>query len=121
MKIDAGLHGGIVAVSAAVDRINLDSKDLKLQIILVEKQIRHLGENGIRFHPMVVRAFGGDKQEGYPINTNTKGTFVASFDLEAISGEINNSPTTTRPKAIAVRPSRSAPRNIRSITETSRS
>jgi hypothetical protein len=28
---------------------------------LREKEIRHQGENDIRFHPMVVRAFGGEK------------------------------------------------------------
>ena len=88
LKIDAGLRGDIVAVSATVDRIKLDPQDLKLQIILVEKQIRHLGENGIRFHPMVVRAFGGDKQEGYAIDASGKGTFASSFDLQAISREI---------------------------------
>ena len=88
VKIDAGLNGGTVKVSAAVGDVKSDSKDLKVQILLVEKEIRHLGENGIRFHPMVVRAFGGEKGEGYPIEANGKGTFDASFDLEAISKEI---------------------------------
>jgi thiol-disulfide isomerase/thioredoxin len=88
VKIDAGLSGGTVKVSAAVGDVKSDSKDLKVQILLVEKEIRHLGENGIRFHPMVVRAFGGEKGEGYPIAANGKGTFDASFDLEAISKEI---------------------------------
>ena len=73
VKIDAGLHGGTVKVSAAVDGVKSDSKDLKVQILLVEKEIRHLGENGIRFHPMVVRAFGGEKGEGYAIDANGKG------------------------------------------------
>jgi thiol-disulfide isomerase/thioredoxin len=88
VKIDAGLNGGTVKVSATVGDVKSDSKDLKVQILLVEKEIRHLGENGIRFHPMVVRAFGGEKGEGYPIEANGKGTFDASFDLEAISKEI---------------------------------
>ena len=88
VKIDAGLNGGTVKVSAAVGDVKSDSKDLKVQILLVEKEIRHLGENGIRFHPMVVRAFGGEKGEGYAIEANGKGTFDASFDLEAISKEI---------------------------------
>ena len=88
MKIDAGLNGGTVKVSAAVDDVKSDSKDLKVQILLVEKEIRHLGENGIRFHPMVVRAFGGEKGEGYKIEANGKGTFDASFDLEAIGKDI---------------------------------
>src|SRR5439155_23087156 len=68
VKIDPRLHDGMVAASASIDDVKSDSKDLKVQILLVEKEIRHLGENGIRFHPMVVRAFGGYKQEGYPID-----------------------------------------------------
>jgi thiol-disulfide isomerase/thioredoxin len=86
--IVAGLNGGTVMVSAAVDKVKSDSQDLKVQILLVEKEIRHLGENGIRFHPMVVRAFGGEKGEGYAIEANGKGTFDASFDLEAIGKDI---------------------------------
>ena len=88
VKIDAGLNGGTVKVSAAVDNVKSDSQDLKVQILLVEKEIRHLGENGIGFHPMVVRAFGGEKGEGYEIEANGKGTFDASFDLEAIGKDI---------------------------------
>ena len=88
VKIDASLNGGTVKVSAAVDNVKSDSKDLKVQIVLVEKEIRYLGENGIRFHPMVVRAFGGEKGEGYKIEANGKGTFDATFDLEAIGKDI---------------------------------
>jgi len=88
VKIDAGLNGGTVKVAAAVDNVKSDSKDLKVQIVLVEKEIRHLGENGVRFHPMVVRAFGGENGEGYAIDANGKGTFDASFDLEAIGKDI---------------------------------
>ena len=88
VKLDAGLKGGTVKVSASVNGVKSDSKDLKVQIVLVEKEIRHLGENGIRFHPMVVRAFGGEKGEGYPIEANGKGTFDATFDLDAIGKEI---------------------------------
>ncbi len=88
VKIDAGLNGGTVKVSAAVDNVKSDSKDLKVQILLVEKEIRHLGENGVRFHPMVVRAFGGEKGEGYKIEAHGEGTFDASFNLEAIGRDI---------------------------------
>jgi tetratricopeptide (TPR) repeat protein len=88
VKIDASLSGGTVKVSAAVDNVKSESKDLKVQIVLVEKEIRYLGENGIRFHPMVVRAFGGEKGEGYKIEADGKGTFDATFDLEAIGKDI---------------------------------
>ena len=79
VKIDAGLNGGTVKVSAAVDGVKSDSKDLKVQILLVEKEIRHLGENGIRFHPMVVRAFGGEKGEGYAIDAERQGNLRSQF------------------------------------------
>ena len=88
VKIDASFTGGTVKVTAAVDNVKSDSKDLKVQIVLVEKEIRYLGENGIRFHPMVVRAFGGEKGDGYKIEANGKGTFDATFDLEAIGKDI---------------------------------
>jgi thiol-disulfide isomerase/thioredoxin len=81
VKVDASLNGGTVKVAATVDDVKSDSKDLKVQILLVEKQIRHLGENGIRFHPMVVRAI-------HSADVNAKGTFDASFDLDALSQEI---------------------------------
>ncbi len=83
IKVDAGLAGGTVKVSAIVDAVTSESKDLKVQILLVEKEIRHLGENGVRFHPMVVRAMG--KAEGYPLEPKGSGTFDAAFDLEAVS------------------------------------
>ena len=95
LNFDASLNGGTVKVSAAVDRVpgdseDLDSQALKVQILLVEKELRYLGENGIRFHPMVVRAIGGEKGEGYPIDAGGKGTFEVSFDLDAISRDIRN-------------------------------
>jgi hypothetical protein len=37
---------------------------------------------------MVVRAFGGEKGEGYKMDANGRGTFDASFDLEAIGKDI---------------------------------
>jgi thiol-disulfide isomerase/thioredoxin len=88
VTIDARLNGGTVKVSAAVDNVKSESKDLKVQIVLVEKEIHYLGENGIRFHPMVVRAFGGEKGEGYKIEADGKGTFDASFDLEGTGKDI---------------------------------
>ena len=88
VKVDADLQDGTVKVSAAVDSVKSDSKDLKVRILLVEKEIRHLGENGIRFHPMVVRASGGEKGEGFAIDASGKGAFDASFDLEAIGKDI---------------------------------
>ncbi len=88
VKVDASLTTSGVKVSAAVDGVKSESKDLKVQILLVEREIRHLGENGVRFHPMVVRAFGGEKGEGYVLAPKGSGTFEAVFDLAAVSQAI---------------------------------
>ena len=85
IKVDAALAGNTVKVAANVADVQSDSKDLKVQILLVEKELRYTGENGVRFHPMVVRATGGENAGGYPIEANGKGIFEASFDLEAVS------------------------------------
>ena len=57
---------------------------MKLQIALVENRLRYSGENGIRFHPMVVRnmAHSGD---GFAVEPGTGWTVQYAFDLPAIS------------------------------------
>ena len=82
------LAGKTVKVAANVAGVKSDSKDLKVQILLVEKELRYSGENGVRFHPMVVRAMGGEKAEGYAIAANGSGTFDASFDLDKVSNAL---------------------------------
>lgn len=43
-----------------------DFRDLRLHIVLVEKELEYMGMNGLPFHQMVVRyMFGGS--EGYPM------------------------------------------------------
>jgi hypothetical protein len=86
VKIDAGLNAGTVKVSAAVDNVKSDSKDLKVQILLVEKEIRHLGENGVRFHPMVVRAMAGAEGPGFALTAPTG--FEQIFDLDKVSAAL---------------------------------
>jgi thiol-disulfide isomerase/thioredoxin len=86
IKVDAALNGGTVRATAAVDQLKSESKDLQVQILLVEKELRYSGENGVRFHPMVVRAFGGEKGEGYKLDGS--GSFEAAFDVDAVSKAI---------------------------------
>ncbi|HXB67720.1 MAG TPA: thioredoxin family protein, partial [Candidatus Acidoferrales bacterium] len=84
LQVAASLNGNTVKVTAAVGGVKSESKELKLQIALVEKEIRYNGENGIRFHAMVVRALGGEKGKGFPVGP--AGAAVAeTFDLEKIS------------------------------------
>jgi thiol-disulfide isomerase/thioredoxin len=88
VKVDAALAGNAVKVSAHVADVKSESKDLKVQILLVEKELRYTGENGVRFHPMVVRAMGGEKAEGYTLDAAAAKSFDASFDLDAVSKAI---------------------------------
>ena len=90
VKVDAALSGNTVTVAANISGVKIESKDLKVQILLLEKEVRYSGENGVRFHPMVVRAMGGEKAEGYALERDGKGEFHASFDLDAVSKAIKD-------------------------------
>jgi len=85
LHAEASLAGNTVKVQASVDGVKSESPDLKLQILLLEKEVHYAGENGIRFHPMVVRAMGGDKAEGFPVDAQAGGSFEHSFDLDAVT------------------------------------
>jgi hypothetical protein len=54
--------------------------------VLVEKELKFTGENGIRFHPMAVRATVGEKGAGLPISA--AGTTKVTFSLSTIKDEI---------------------------------
>jgi tetratricopeptide (TPR) repeat protein len=43
------------AVKVTVQAGSKESEEISLTLLLVEKEVRYSGENGIRFHPMVVR------------------------------------------------------------------
>jgi hypothetical protein len=81
LTVDASLNTGSVHVKTEVDGIQNGSADLKLQVLLVEKVIRYSGENGIRFHPMVVRSMAS-----FPLDGSKK--FEHSFDLAKVAAEL---------------------------------
>jgi thiol-disulfide isomerase/thioredoxin len=78
----AALEGNTVRVKTSVTDIKSDSDKLKLVALLLEKQIRYSGENGIRFHPMVVRAAAEQPADR---------TFGATFDLDEVSASLKKS------------------------------
>ena len=88
LKAEASLSGAVVSVKAWVERVKSASKDLKVHIALVEKFLRFSGENGIRFHPMVVRAMGGTNAGGFPLDSIAGGTFEQSFHVDQVSDGI---------------------------------
>ena len=58
---------------------------LNLNFALVEDEVRYSGENGIRFHRMVVRALAKPSGEGFPLTPASTASLDASFDLAAIT------------------------------------
>ncbi len=88
LKLDAELSGGLVKTHVVVEKVTSDSPDLKLHIVLVEEKLRYTGENGVRFHPMVVRSMAGADGTGLGIKSKGSETFTWEFDLNKISAAI---------------------------------
>ena len=90
LKLDVLLDGGIVRANAVVSQVTSDAPDLKLLIVLVEEMLRYTGENGVRFHPMVVRSIAGTDSGSQGLNITSKDsqTFAWDFNLDSISAGI---------------------------------
>lgn len=78
----AALRGNIVTVNARVFGVKTESKDVKVEIALVEKELRYNGENGVRFHPMVLRSIKSFDLAGE--------TYQHSFEIDAIGKAIKD-------------------------------
>lgn len=87
LNLNALMENDVVKANVNFDGLNGDSKGLKLNIALVEHEVRYMGENGIRFHQMVVREFGGDKREGFLLK-DKRGKIEWTFDLRKVSDEL---------------------------------
>ena len=85
LRLEASADGQTVKVKASPGSVKTDAKDVKIQVVLVEELLRYTGENGIRFHPMVVRAMGGPEEAGFKLDPAKPGPVEVSFDLAKIS------------------------------------
>jgi thiol-disulfide isomerase/thioredoxin len=85
LSVNAAVTGNSVNVTAAVDGVKSESKDLKVHILLIEKELTYSGENGIRFHPMVVRAMGGKDDDGFALAAGAPVSFEQTWDLDTVS------------------------------------
>jgi len=86
VAVRATIVGDTVTVTADVSKLPAHAADLRLNIVLAERELLFGGENGMRHHPMVVRGIAGDNGTGVPL-TRT-GTFQQVFDLAAIRTDI---------------------------------
>ena len=91
LSLEASLKGRLIKVKASVDEPASKSPDLMLQIALVEDGLSYSGENGVRFHPMVVRSLAGEKAEGFAIDPLKATTAIEhTFDVGKITRELKS-------------------------------
>jgi hypothetical protein len=79
IALNATLEGGTVKVHADASAIEGPVDDLRLWTALVERELRYGGENGIRFHPMVVRALAN-----FPVDQSRANGVTTEFDVDRI-------------------------------------
>ena len=88
IRISAMRQGPTVKVKVSVESARRTSSNLRLQLALVEDDIRYTGVNGIRFHPLVVRAMAGEKAEGFAVKAAATPTFEHTFEVRQIEASI---------------------------------
>jgi hypothetical protein len=83
VKVQATQVGGTVKAKASVSGVKSKSDKLRVQIVLAEKDVTYSGENGERFHPMVVRGMAVDAKaaQGFALAPGKGGSFEYTFDL----------------------------------------
>lgn len=88
LRLDATLAGGIVKVKAFPSNMKPEGGAVKLQIALVEEMMTYSGENGVRFHPMVVRSLAGTNSEGIAVDRAAPAPIEWEFDIAKVSAGI---------------------------------
>ena len=88
INLTGSWEGDSVKANAIVDQIKTPSPDLRLQIVLTEEEVRYTGENGIRFHPMVVRSLGGKDANGFSLTGSAPAKIEWTFDVKAMRTDL---------------------------------
>lgn len=87
LQLSAALENNVIKTTAKYDNLKGDYSGLRLYIGLVENELSYMGGNGVRFHPMVVREFGGEQRDGFPLK-DKNGTIEWQFDLQKVSDDL---------------------------------
>jgi tetratricopeptide (TPR) repeat protein len=87
LNLKASVTASGIRVSAAVDKVTSKSNKLRLHIVLAEERLRYHGGNGIRYHPMVVRAMAGTDGAGFAVPAGKGARAEWVFDLPKILAE----------------------------------
>jgi hypothetical protein len=83
ISLSASSTGSTVKVKATVSKLSAKAEKPRLQIALAEDRVTYSGENGERFHPMVVRSMALDAKsdQGFALQPGKGGTFEYTFDV----------------------------------------
>jgi hypothetical protein len=89
ITLKATMIGDKVEVGAKVTKAGKAAKagkpdqKLRLQIALVEEMVHYTGENGVRFHPMVVRSLASTETNtlGFPVASGKGAKVAYTFDI----------------------------------------
>jgi hypothetical protein len=92
VTLTAVMNGDEVEVTARVGKAGKPGQTLRLQVALVEEMVHYTGENGVRFHPMVVRGIASTDKNvlGFPLAPG-KGTKTAyTFDVAKAAADASS-------------------------------
>ncbi len=86
ITLKATMIGDKVEVGAKVAKVPKAGKPdqkLRLQVALVEEMVHYTGENGVRFHPMVVRSMASTERDtlGFPLASGKGAKVACTFDI----------------------------------------
>jgi hypothetical protein len=87
IKLDAKRVGETVEVNLTGRPLNGVSADVTLQLALIENEVHYSGENGLRFHLMVVRNLArqpGSENYGFKMEPNRANKINYVFDIKDI-------------------------------------
>jgi thiol-disulfide isomerase/thioredoxin len=87
LTLQADWSGPVLKVRANAGKTDMALKHVTLQIALAEERVHYAGENGVRFHPMVVRSLAGKDAGGFPIDNGRPLRVEHTFDIAAIVAE----------------------------------
>jgi tetratricopeptide (TPR) repeat protein len=89
VAVRGAIAGDTVTVTADITTLPAGAGDLRLHIVLAERELLFGGENGIRSHAMVVRGVAGENGLGLPLAGT--GTTQHTFDLAVIRADVSRS------------------------------
>jgi hypothetical protein len=89
IKLKTAMKSGNVDVAIEVGKTVKNGKPdqkLRLQVALVEETVHYTGENGVRFHPMVVRSLASTEKDqlGFAVTPGQTTKWTHSFDLAKV-------------------------------------